>query len=149
MNKRKGRPNSHMSVWGENKPRQPASPHFPHKYRNENPTCTLPESGSLPSAALGKVLLSVTTMFTKSRTLSTGKHSARNLCQVPNIRRTATLGKRAVSRRLKLMVVIFAESQVLALGKEASVPFFCGILLHYVDLHVPFYHNYKSVFYNY
>jgi hypothetical protein len=26
---------------------------------------------------------------------------------------------------------------------------FCGMLLHYVDLHVPFWHNYKSVFYNY
>jgi hypothetical protein len=26
---------------------------------------------------------------------------------------------------------------------------FGGMLLHYVDLHVPFWHNYKSVFYNY
>jgi hypothetical protein len=26
---------------------------------------------------------------------------------------------------------------------------FCGLFLHYVDLHVPFWHNYKSVCYNY
>jgi hypothetical protein len=26
---------------------------------------------------------------------------------------------------------------------------FCGMFLHYVDLHIPFWHNYKSVFYNY
>jgi hypothetical protein len=32
---------------------------------------------SLPSVALGKVLLSVTATFTKSRTLGTGKHSAK------------------------------------------------------------------------
>jgi hypothetical protein len=50
----------------------------------------LPESGSLssvfsghlakkslPTAALGKVLLSVTIMFTKSRTLGIGIHSAK------------------------------------------------------------------------
>jgi hypothetical protein len=33
--------------------------------------------GALPSAALGKVLLSVTTTFIESRTLGTGKHSAK------------------------------------------------------------------------
>jgi hypothetical protein len=32
---------------------------------------------SLPSAALGKVLLSATTTFTESRTLGIGKHSAK------------------------------------------------------------------------
>jgi hypothetical protein len=26
---------------------------------------------------------------------------------------------------------------------------FCGMFLHYVDLNVPFWHNYKSVCYNY
>jgi hypothetical protein len=26
---------------------------------------------------------------------------------------------------------------------------FCGMFLHYVDLHVPFWHNYKNVSYNY
>jgi hypothetical protein len=26
---------------------------------------------------------------------------------------------------------------------------FCGMFIHYVDLHVPFWDNYKSVFYNY
>jgi hypothetical protein len=27
--------------------------------------------------------------------------------------------------------------------------FFCGMFLHYIDLQVPFWDNYKSVFYNY
>jgi hypothetical protein len=26
---------------------------------------------------------------------------------------------------------------------------FCGMFIHYIDLHVPFWHNYKSIFYNY
>jgi hypothetical protein len=84
--------------------------------------------------------------------------------------------QRAISRRLKLMAVIFADSRVLALGKnlplvrhsaEQALPSapvghstkyififfanqtFCGMFLHYVDLHVPFWDNYKIVFYNY
>jgi hypothetical protein len=45
------------------------------------------------------------------KSLPSAKHSANG-----NAR------QRAVSRRLKLTAVIFAESQVLALGKEASLP---------------------------
>jgi hypothetical protein len=37
------------------------------------------ESGSLPRATLGKVILSVTTTFTESRTLGTGRHSAKTV----------------------------------------------------------------------
>jgi hypothetical protein len=118
--------------------------------------------GALPSIfrrALGKVLLSVTTMFTENRTLGTEKHSA-----------NGNTWQRVVSRRLKLTAVIFAESRVppfdtrqsklcrvFSLDTRQSIflffyfanQTFYGMLLHYVDLHVPFCHNYKSVFYNY
>jgi hypothetical protein len=49
---------------------------------------------SLPSAILGKILLSVMTVFTESRTLGTEIHSTKNLCRVSNTRRTAILDKR-------------------------------------------------------
>ena len=75
--------------------------------------------GALPSAALGKVLLSVTTAFAESRTLGTGIHSTK--ISLPSAKHSAKGGsrQRTVSRRLKLMVVIFSESRVLALGKES------------------------------
>jgi hypothetical protein len=137
---------------------------------------------SFPSAALDKVLLSVTTTFTESRTLGTGKHSAKTSLPSAQYSANGNTRQRAVSRRLKLTAVIFAKSRVLALGKESSMPSvprltldrascaecpcwtlgkvfflffyfanqtFCGMFLHYVDLHVPFWDNYKSVFYNY
>jgi hypothetical protein len=49
----------------------------------------------------------------------------------------------------------FAECHCLTLGEVYFYFFyfanqtFCGMLLHYVDLYVPFWHNYKSVSYNY
>jgi hypothetical protein len=137
---------------------------------------------SLSSAALGKVPLSVTTAFTESRTLDTGRYSAKTT--LPSVKHSAkgNTRQRAISSRLYLTTIIFAERRALALGKEATLPSvprltlgkecfaechswtldkvffyffyftnqtFCGMLLHYVDLHVPFLHNYKSVFYNY
>jgi hypothetical protein len=124
----------------------------------------------LSSAALGKVLLSVMTAFTKSRALSIEIHSAK-----------AALGKGPSAAVYSWRPLGFAERWPLALGKEASLPSvnrltldkecfaechprtlgkvyfifffsqpnFCGMFLHYVDLHVPFWHNYKSVSYNY
>jgi hypothetical protein len=134
--------------------------------------CRVPHSAKkpLPSAALGKVLLSVMTAFAESRTLGTGIHSTKGGSR-----------QRVVRRRLKLTVVTFAKSRVLALGKEYSLPsapcltigrasfaecrswtlgkvYFYFFILptklfvvysYYVDLHVPFWDNYKSVFYNY
>jgi hypothetical protein len=123
--------------------------------------------GALPSAfcrALGKVLLSVTTVFTESRTLGTEIHSAKK--SLPSAKHSANgnARQRAVSSRLYLTTVIFVERQALALGKEeydtrqsmlCQVPslgtrqsiclffnfsnqIFCGMFLHYVDLNVPF-----------
>jgi hypothetical protein len=64
----------------------------------------------LSSAALGNVLLSVTTAFAERRTLGTGIHSTKGGSR-----------QRPVSHRLKLTVVTFVESRVLALGKESSL----------------------------
>jgi hypothetical protein len=76
----------------------------------------------LSSAALGKVLLSVTTMFAESRTLGTGKHSAK--ISLPSVKHSVKYHTRqtAVNRHVKLTTVIFVESRVLALGKESSLP---------------------------
>jgi hypothetical protein len=76
---------------------------------------------SLSSAALGKVLLSVTTTFTESRALGTEIHSAKK--HVLSAKHLAKNGprQRGVSNRLKLTVVIFAERRALALGKEAAL----------------------------
>jgi hypothetical protein len=100
-------------------------------------------------------------------------------CQTLGEGRLSVKGRQSPS---KATVVTFAESRVLALGKESSLPSaprltlgrascaeclpwvlgkvyfyffyfanqtFCSMFLHYVDLHVPFWNNYKSVFYNY
>jgi hypothetical protein len=136
---------------------------------------------SLPSVALGNVLLSVTTAFTESWTHGTGKHSAKSALPSATHSAKSDSWQRTVSSRLQLTVVIFAKCGVSALGKAAFLPSglrptlgklsfaechqwtldklyfyffsfptqtFCRMFLHYLDLHVPFLHNYKSVFYN-
>jgi hypothetical protein len=65
---------------------------------------------SLSSAALGKVLLSVTTAFTESRTL--GKEIFVECQTLEN----GSARQRVVNRRLKLTTIIFAKSRVFALG---------------------------------
>jgi hypothetical protein len=131
--------------------------------------------GALPSAfyqALGKVLLLVMIAFTESRTLGKGRHSAK--ITLPSAKHSAKPGaqQRAVSSRLYLTVVIFAECRALTLRKEYTLPSvlrltlgraccaeshswtldkvyifsfpnqtFCDMFLHYVDLHIPFWHN--------
>jgi hypothetical protein len=56
--------------------------------------------GALPSAALGKVLLSVMTVFTENRTLGTERHSAKK--SLPSAKHSVNGGtqQRVVSRRL-------------------------------------------------
>jgi hypothetical protein len=78
---------------------------------------------SLSIAALGKdALLSVMTAFTESRTLGTKRHSAKKT--LPSVKHSTNNDpqQRAVSSRLKLTAVIFAERRALALSKEASLP---------------------------
>ena len=102
------------------------------------------------------------------------KRRLTTLCREPSFAERQTLGKdeswqRAVSGRLQLTFVslcrvsniwhsaniVFAECPMQTLGKAYFYFFyfghqtFCGVFLHYVDLQVPFWYNYKSVFYNY
>jgi hypothetical protein len=55
---------------------------------------------SLPSVALGKVVLLVTTMFTVSRTLGTGKHSAKKSLSCAKLLANLDSRQRSVSSRL-------------------------------------------------
>jgi hypothetical protein len=72
---------------------------------------------SLSSAALGKVLLSVTTTFTESKTPGTEKHSAKTPLSSAQHSANDNSRQRVVNHCLKLTAVIFVESRVLALGK--------------------------------
>jgi hypothetical protein len=56
--------------------------------------------------------------------------------------------------RVTLGITIFAECLPWALDKVDFIFYFvnqtfCGMFLHYVDLHVPFWDKYKSVYNNY
>jgi hypothetical protein len=106
--------------------------------------------------------------FAERRTRQSPALGKELIYQVHDTRHNQALGKdgsrqRAVSGRLQLTAVslcrasniwhsakkVFAE-----LGKAYFYFFnfgyqtFCGMFLHYVDLHVPFWDNYNSVFYN-
>jgi hypothetical protein len=76
----------------------------------------------LSSATLGKVLLSITTAFTESRTLGTGIRLAKK--SLPSVKHSAkgAARRRVVSYRLKPTAVIFAERLVLVLRKETFLP---------------------------
>jgi hypothetical protein len=76
---------------------------------------------SLPSAVLSNVLLSVTTTFTESRTLDTGRHSAKSALPSAEHSANGDAQQRVISSHLYMTVVSFAESWVLALGKEATL----------------------------
>jgi hypothetical protein len=145
-------------------------------YRNPG-LCRVP--ASLPSAALGKVLRSVTRQFTECRTLGTAKHSAKSTLPRGKHSAKTALGKGPLAAVCSWRPLVFAEGRkqtlgkadslssvkYLALGKEClcRVSYvdtrqsiflffyfghqtFCGMFLHYVDLHVPFWDNYNSVF---
>jgi hypothetical protein len=119
----------------------------------------------LPRAALDKVLLSVTSSFTESITLGTETHSTKTYLSRGKHSTKVALDKRPskADRRQPLSdrgpafdkEASLPSAKYLALGKAYFYFFnfgnqtFCGMFLHYVDLHVPFWHNYKSVSYNY
>jgi hypothetical protein len=129
----------------------------------------------LPSFVYDKVMLSVTITFTDSRHLGTRRHSTKTYLpsvkhsqRVISSRLKLTAVIFAESRDLTLSKVAtltsassptlykpyFAECPRMTLGKvyfvfSFSNQTFCGMFLHYIDLHVPFWHNYKSVCYNY
>jgi hypothetical protein len=75
----------------------------------------------LPRAALGKVLLSVTSWFTECKTLGTEKLSAKT--RLPSGRHSskAALSKGSSVANLKLTVVSLCRGPRSTLGKEASL----------------------------
>jgi hypothetical protein len=118
---------------------------------------------------LGKVLLSITTAFTESRTLGTGRHFAE--CQTLDERRCSTEGRQQpfiTDGRYLCRAPGFGTPQTRRSANHALPsatvkhsakyflffftffqPNFCGMFLYYVDLHVLFWHIYQSVCYNY
>jgi hypothetical protein len=127
---------------------------------------SIENTGSLSSAALSKVLLSVMTAFTESRTLGT---------RVPNTRRTEMLGKGpsvAIYSWRPLTLSSAGPWHSTNLQTDTGQNMICWMstmdtrqsiflffsfpnqtypimFLHYVDLRIPFWHNYKSDCYNY
>jgi hypothetical protein len=122
---------------------------------------------TLPRAALGRVLRSVKSLFTECRALDTAKHSANTV--LPSVKHSANmaLGKGSLAPSTTDGRQSLPSVKYLALGKESlcRVSYvdtrqsiflffyfghqtFCGMFLHYVDLHVPFWDNYNSVFYS-
>jgi hypothetical protein len=85
----------------------------------------------------------------------------RRLCRVPTNKHSAKVYFRVFEKslssvsRLTLGKAYFAECHPVGTRQSVFLFFyfanqtFCGMVLHYVDLHVPFWDNYKSVFYNY
>jgi hypothetical protein len=129
---------------------------------------------SLPSArdlALGKDFFNLKTVFAECRRSGTRQ---RHLYRVPADKHSTkcffiilknTLPSVSIRHSAKqtLPSITWADTRhsalcrVSTLDTPQSIFFFfsfssqtfCGLCLHYVDLHVPFWHNYKSVFYNY
>jgi hypothetical protein len=64
----------------------------------------------------------------------------RYLCQAPDIATRQTMLCRVSTLDTRQSIFLFFPF---------SNQTFCGLFLHYVDLHVPFWHNYKNVCYNY
>jgi hypothetical protein len=77
---------------------------------------------SLLSVPLGKVLLSITTTFTESWTLDTGKHSAKSALPSANYSAKSDSWQRVVSSHLQPTAVIFVEYRASTLGKATSLP---------------------------
>jgi hypothetical protein len=127
---------------------------------------------ALPRAALDKVRLSATSLFTECWTLGTGPHSSKT--RLPSVKHSAkvAIGKGPSAAVPKMTAVslcreprvgtrqrvFFAECQIVGTRQRTlcrKVYFyffdfvsqtFCGMLLHYVDLHVSFVDNYNRVF---
>jgi hypothetical protein len=125
------------------------------------PLCRVPFVGhsakkALPRAALGKVRLSATSLFTECWTLGTGPHSTKT--RLPKHSAKVALGKGPLVAVPKLTAVSFCREprvgtrqrtlcRVPNIRHSAKYIFifldfvsqtFCGMFLHYVDLHVSF-----------
>jgi hypothetical protein len=132
---------------------------------------------ALPSAALGKVLLSVKSSFTECGTLGTERHSSKTDLPSGNTRQrlrsakglqrpSKADGRQPLPRAGTRQKGFFAECHISGTRQIRSLPSvffghsakhifivfnfgyqtFCGMFLHYVDLHVSFWDNSNSVF---
>ena len=144
---------------------------FFFNYHNRNlGLCRVPFIGhstkeALPRAALGEVLLSVTSWFTECRTLGTGKLLAKTCLSSVKYSAKVALGKgpsatvlqltdaslcrgpRVGTRQRTLYRVSYVDTrQNIFLFLNFVHQTFCCMLLHYVDLHVLFVENYNRVF---
>jgi hypothetical protein len=113
---------------------------------------------SLLIATLGEIRLSATTSFTESETLGIEWHMEKPPLSSVKLSAKRDARQRVVSSRLSKLTLgksVFCRVSFLTLDNvyfyffSLSHQTFCGLLLHYVDLHVRFWHNYKSVWYNY
>jgi hypothetical protein len=77
---------------------------------------------TLPSAALGKVLRSVKSLFTECRTLGTAKHSAKTA--LPSVKHSANmaLGKGPLAAVYSWRPSVFAECQISGTQQRESLP---------------------------
>jgi hypothetical protein len=120
---------------------------------------------ALPRAALGEFLLSVTSWFTEYKTLGTGELSAKTCLSSVKHSAKMALGKGPSAAVIKLTAVSLCRGprvgtrqrilyRVSSLDTQQSLFYFldfvpqtfCGMFLHYVDLHVSFVDNYNRVF---
>jgi hypothetical protein len=112
---------------------------------------------SLPSArdlALGKDFLKILKYSLPSaRSLALGNVFFAE-CQLDDTRQRIFYNPLPSVSQLALGKPSFAECHLWTLDKLLFLffyfpyQFFCGMFLHYVDLHVPFWDNYNSVFYS-
>jgi hypothetical protein len=77
---------------------------------------------TLPSAALGKVLRSVKSLFTECRTLGTAKHSAKTV--LPSVKHSTNmaLGKGPLAAVYSWRPSVFAECQISGTRQRESLP---------------------------
>jgi hypothetical protein len=102
-------------------------------------------------------------IFAECQTLGKRRHSAkgrqqpsiadgRYLCRAPRVgtrqRSFFAECRPADTRQSMLCRVPFLDTRQSIFFSFPNQTF-CGMFLHYIDLHVPFWHNYKSVSYNY
>jgi hypothetical protein len=102
--------------------------HFPPDIHYRNPgLCRVLFIGhsaklTLPSAALGKVLRSVKSLFPECRTLGTAKHSAKTA--LPSVKHSANiaLGKGPLATVYSWRPSVFAECQISGTRQRESLP---------------------------
>jgi hypothetical protein len=114
--------------------KEPSGPSLPSQHHYQNPgLCRVPTAlpsafighsakKTLPSAALGKVLRSVKSLFIECRTLGTAKHSAKTA--LPSVKHSAimALGKGPLAAVYSWRSSVFAECQISGTRQREPLP---------------------------